>query len=402
MNGHRTITRLKLQNFLSFDNDGVDLELQPLNVLIGPNGSGKSNFLHAIRLLHCLPNGAKSFVTQGQSAIDYVWKGGDADDYISLDAWIRRSDWLQHEATQYHHAMLLFPFRNDLVFLKEHVVVESGGVGPIWQQDGREVGALRNVEVLDADGKRRVEHRFEKLDDKDRGGESATTASYGLVPFLNALTDAYNDMRIYGTQSFGIDAPPRKSQSTDLDQTALFDDSSNLPNVIEALQHQTQIMSRMNSYLQDFYPNAIRLVTGLAGNQVQLFLVEKGLKQTIPATRLSDGTIRFLCMLALLLHPDPPKVITLEEPELGLHPDVIRLVAKLLVEASVRCQIFVTTHSEVLVSALSDHAEAILICEKEDKGTQVRRLDSEQLAPWLKKYSLGELWMSGEIGGVRG
>ncbi|MFI5386535.1 MAG: AAA family ATPase [Fimbriimonadales bacterium] len=402
MKGHRTITRLKLQSFLSFDDEGIDLELQPLNVLIGPNGSGKSNFLEAIRLLHCLPNGTATFITRGQAPADYVWKGDANNTYFNLQAWLTIDDWLIDEPTEYHHVLALHPFLDRLRVLTEHIGVDANDIGTLWERSGPRVRVLRAVEVEDSDGQRRVENRLEKVEDGEENTDSGTAYGYASVPHLHVLANAYRGFRTYGTQSFGINAESRKPQKTDLDQASLFEDGSNLPNVIESLQHLTPVMNRINGYLQEFYPNAIRLTPGLRGGQTQLFLEERYLKQTLPATRLSDGTIRFLCMLALFLHPDPPKVITLEEPELGLHPDVIRLVAKLLVEASEKSQIFVTTHSEILVSALSDQPEAILICEKEEKGTQARRLNAEELTPWLKKYTLGELWMSGEIGGVRG
>ena len=84
-----------------------------------------------------------------------------------------------------------------------------------------------------------------------------------------------------------------------------------------------------------------------------------------------------------------------------MHPDVIPEVAKLLVEMSSRTQIFVTTHSDILVDALTDTPEAVIVCEKSEGATQLRRLDATQLKPWLEEYRLGELWTSGEIGGNR-
>ena len=112
-------------------------------------------------------------------------------------------------------------------------------------------------------------------------------------------------------------------------------------------------------------------------------------------------TLRYLCLLAILCHPNPPPVICLEEPELGLHPDIIPEVAKLLVEASSRTQLFVTTHSDILVNALSDAPEAVIVCEKLDGATQLQRLDAKELKPWLERYRLGDLWIRGDLGGTR-
>ena len=99
--------------------------------------------------------------------------------------------------------------------------------------------------------------------------------------------------------------------------------------------------------------------------------------------------------------PEPPKVICIEEPELGLHRDIIPEVGKLLIEASKRSQLFVTTHSDVLIDALSEVPEAVVVFDKVDGATQMRRLDAESLKPWLEKYRLGELWTSGRFGGNR-
>jgi predicted ATPase len=122
---------------------------------------------------------------------------------------------------------------------------------------------------------------------------------------------------------------------------------------------------------------------------------------SIPATRLSDGTLRYLCLLSILCHPKPPTLVCLEEPELGLHPDVLPTLAELLKEASERSQIIVTTHSDVLVDALTDQPETVLVAERSATGTTLTRLDAEKLRPWLEKYRLGQLWTRGEIGGTR-
>jgi predicted ATPase len=127
-------------------------------------------------------------------------------------------------------------------------------------------------------------------------------------------------------------------------------------------------------------------------------LHEEGLRKPIPATRLSDGTIRYMALLALLLSPSLPPLICIEEPELGLHPDALTLFAELLVEASARTQLIVTTHSDALVSALTEHADSVLVCEHVGR-TVIRRIESEKLRHWLDKYQLGDIWRMGELGG---
>jgi predicted ATPase len=101
------------------------------------------------------------------------------------------------------------------------------------------------------------------------------------------------------------------------------------------------------------------------------------------------------------LTPNPPPVICIEEPELGLHPDVLPVLAELFKDASERCQLIITTHSDILVDAMTDAPESIMVCERHSEGTSIKRLSETELRPWLEKYRLGELWSSGEIGGNR-
>jgi predicted ATPase len=109
--------------------------------------------------------------------------------------------------------------------------------------------------------------------------------------------------------------------------------------------------------------------------------------------------LRFLALLTLLLKPEPAPLICIEEPELGMHPDALAIIAELLVEASERTQVVVTTHSDVLVSALTEHADSVLVCEYLKGATQMQRLESKKLRHWLKKYRLGEIWRIGKLGG---
>ncbi len=152
--------------------------------------------------------------------------------------------------------------------------------------------------------------------------------------------------------------------------------------------------------LGKLFDGIVDLQCPVTGGTVSLFLEETG-NRSIPASRLSDGTLRYLCLLAVLLHPEPPPLICIEEPELGLHPDLLPTLADLLVEASERSQLIVTTHSDVLVDALTDRPESVVVCEKHDGRTEMKRLDKADLAKWLEDYRLGDLWTSGELGGNR-
>jgi predicted ATPase len=151
--------------------------------------------------------------------------------------------------------------------------------------------------------------------------------------------------------------------------------------------------------MQRFLPRFTRLTTKIEGGSVQIYLHEDGLKTPVPATRLSDGTIRFLALLAVLLHPNKAPLLCIEEPELGLHPDALAIIAELLVAAKSKTQVIVTTHSDVLVSALTEEADSVLISEYIGGSTEFRRVEPAKLAKWLEQYRLGEIWRMGKLGG---
>lgn len=153
------------------------------------------------------------------------------------------------------------------------------------------------------------------------------------------------------------------------------------------------------SGLQGLYEGLTDFEVVTEGGTVQIFFTEGDF--SIPATRLCDGTLRYLCLLAVLLDPTPPPLICIEEPELGLHPDVLPKIADLLVDSSKRTQLIVTTHSDVLIDALSEQPESVLVCEKHEGQTQIKRLNRADIAHWLEDYRLGQLWTRGEIGGTR-
>jgi predicted ATPase len=218
-------------------------------------------------------------------------------------------------------------------------------------------------------------------------------------PELTWLGQSFRKIRIYRNWSFGRNTAPRLPQKTDLANDMLEPDASNLGLVLNRLRRDPDVKKRLLEALQVLYQGIDDYDLLLEGGTVQVFFMEG--RFPIPATRLSDGTLRYLCLLTILCHPSPPPLICIEEPELGLHPDVLPTLADLMKEASQRTQLIVTTHSDILVDAMTDCPEAVWVCEKDESGTQMRHLTREQLEPWLEKYRLGELWTRGEIGGTR-
>lgn len=382
MEGKRLFGGIELKNLLSFGESGASLELGPLNVLIGPNASGKSNLIEAISLLAAAPRDLLVPIREGGGVLEWLWKGARNPEAemiarLSLD----KGELLYR---------LSFTSENSRFHLIGEMLENSGakvlyssvgkGNHPVVRLTG---SSLVKSVIID-----RNQSIFGQLKDPVHHQEITETGKqFGQIRFFRGL-------------SSGSSSVLRRPQSTDLPDDFLLEDGSNLGLVLNKLQNLPPTKRLLLEKLKPFYEGIEDFVTQVQGGTIQVFMHEQGDK-TIPAVRLSDGTLRYLCLLAILCHPEPPPLICLEEPEAGLHPDVIPKIAELLVEASKRTQLIVTTHSDALVSALSETPEAIVVCERDKDGTTLRRLEPARLAEWLERYKLGELWSMGEIGGNR-
>jgi predicted ATPase len=219
-------------------------------------------------------------------------------------------------------------------------------------------------------------------------------------PELSYLADVYAKVRLYREWSFGRSSIFRSPQSADLPSDRLEEDFSNLGLFLNHLRGVPKAKNRIVEHLRDLYDGLDDFDVRIKGGTVEVFLTEGDF--VIPASRLSDGTLRYLCLLAILCDPMPPSLVCIEEPELGLHPDMLPKIADLLIEASTRTQLVITTHSDSLVDAMSERPESVVVVEKHDGQTQTRRLENDaELQEWLQKYRLGQLWIRGEIGGTR-
>jgi len=402
MDGKRLIHTLTLRNFLSFGADAQEIELQPLNVLIGPNASGKSNLLEALSVLQATPRDLAGLIRRGGGVGEWLWKGGEASPTAEISAVI---DYPERET----------PLGYQLCFTS---VGQRFGVADerVWHDRGTD----RHYHYVWQGGQPAIVSRQDPEEDTGTVGTPARVAHFlgehELSPEQSVLSQRqdpehypevtylgrqFNQMRLYTDWNLGRKSPPRLPQLPDLPSDFLLEDASNLGLVLNDLQHRRDPWQQLLADLQKLYDAAEQLTVRILGGTVQVFLHERGLTQPVPATRLSDGILRFLCLLSIVRHPEPPPVVCIEEPELGLHPDIIPLVGELLLEASERTQLVVTTHSETLVSALTEVPEAIIVCERDDRGTQLRRLEADKLRDWLTSYALGEVWRMGEIGGTR-
>ena len=400
------IKSIKLTNFLSFGNEQDEIELRPLNIIIGTNGSGKSNFLEAFDLLQNLPSNIGLPIREGGNVSDWLYKGSHNNNPdASLDVVINNPLIIarRHDDLRYTISFNGSWFVDGINITEEKLASkeplhEKNEPYIYYQLKNREL--IVNVQNSDLE----ADSQYKTL----RSGEIDTTQSIlaqkrdtFYYPEMTMLALNFSQIRLYRDWQFGRYTPPRLRQKADMLNQYLEPDCSNLGLVLNQIEMNPTAKTRLLKELQYFYKDVENFGVSISNNTVQIYFREFGLKSSVPATRLSDGTLRYLCLLAILCNPYLPPLVCIEEPELGLHPDVFPGLVKLLREVSERCQLIITTHSEAFVDLFTDDPESIMVAEKSENGTQLARLNKEQLKPWLEKYRLGNLWTRGDIGGTR-
>lgn len=220
-----------------------------------------------------------------------------------------------------------------------------------------------------------------------------------LYPEITSVGDLFKKILIYRSWQFGPTSNLRAPCQIGLPSNVLMEDFSNLPARLAILKKDPKTKRRFLDALRELAPQYEDFEVIPEANSLQLYITEG--ERNVPAQRLSDGTLRYICLLCILINPGDAKLIVIEEPELGLHPDILPVIRDLMVEASQHTQLVVTTHSTQLVDAMSDYAQFVLVCEKDGATSSLTRLDQNEISHWRAFGSLGQLWMQGHLGGTR-
>ncbi|MBI5121698.1 MAG: AAA family ATPase [Rhodospirillales bacterium] len=330
------IKRITLRNFKSFRH--LDsFEMRPINILIGANGSGKSNFLSVFELLRAASR-------------------HDIYGYVAQKAGASR-----------------FLFNGPTISTEASTELDYGSFS--W------TATLRLAE----------NNRF------DVSEAFTNNTSTGADELLATEFDAIS----YHFMNTDWNSPLRLSTSDIHDVDYLKKDGSNLAAYLLWLKrkhrdHFSMILSAIQlvaPFILDIDPRPLR------DNErfVEFRWRQRGMEDDLFAYHLSDGTLRFICLAALLLQPEPPALIIIDEPELGLHPHAITILSGMLKAASEKSQVVLATQSELLIGVFEP--EDVIVVEQGDSGTTLKRLDTEQLQDWLKRYTLGDLWQKNILGG---
>ncbi len=389
------LSRIEIEGYRSLKHIKME-DMGGLTVLIGPNGSGKTNLLDAFALMSEAAFGSLAEGINKRGGIEtLLCRGCERKLFFGFD--FESVGQFAEEKAEVHYQVQIRP-------------VGFSPTIPFEQVSKAPVPPHRDPLYLmhrDREGTCIFFNKLLGQKDEVKGLESPAELAIFQVKDQTSYPTPYKVLRhlqewvFYRPIDVGPSSPIRQAQIV-RPGTRLTADMSNLASVFHSIQNQyPAVWDEINEILKNVYEDFRYISFPPEGGDGKIILrwwehpFEK--EYGFSADLLSDGTLRLLALLAMLKSPNPPPLICLDEPELGLHPDWVKLVAELLESAATRTQLIVATHSPTLVSHVAP--EHVAVVEKEDGATVVHQLTEAELADWLDRFSLGELWEAGHIGG---
>lgn len=398
------IKELIIRDFFSFKGEHT-IELTPgVNILLGINGSGKTSFLRAVTLLY------EGIAGGGLSALFRQWGtynaiinacGEDKPECFSIT--------YVFDAETLKKLVPASPFRKDVYY--------KITVFPIG--DGTSYSLCETLYSEDSRGKKKT---FSYLEFRNGIGQISVRTKNGIEVekygggmlsaqelVLRQITDPQRYLpsfvvreaisSVAGYSKFNFDKVRQPAESNDMKR--LISTGENLSQLLSNLNNNhTFQYEKIRESLSDINPNFTGIGYHFFGSRLYLSLREKNLSHAIDALHISDGTLKYMLLLAIFHNPNRGALVYIDEPESCLHPDMIRSVAKMVKSAAKTSQIIVATHSALLLNAFE--LDDILVFEKNDRNeSQIKRYSEGDFEDYEGEILPGQLWLNGEIGGKR-
>jgi predicted ATPase len=397
------IKSIRLQNFFGFQDCTINLE-KGENVLVGINGSGKSNFFKAIRLLK-----------EGVAGKDGLVK-------LIMQDWGGFSVLKNYNTSQKENVKVEFTLDPNVVKafgfkFKEPIIYSITIKG---------IGTGNNYSLDESISIHRTDENFIYLDFKNGSGHLLErfeeAGRFKLIKYSNfneqelvlrtifepdrfyaqsTIKESIQEINIYSPFETSLNSSIRKSVIPTLEDK-LAGDGGNLPVVLFNLKHKERnAFKKIEESLRQVNENFDEIDFDQRSiGRIELLLVEKGLNKSTSILHVSDGTLRFLCLMAIFYNPKRGSVICIDEPELGLHPDMINTLRLAIEHAAETSQIIISTHSPHLLDYFE--LENIRVFEKDDNNsTEVSQFTDEDFKGWYETFNPGQMWRAGDIGGNR-
>lgn len=361
MENNQFIKAISIKGFKSIKE--LSLPLKKVNILIGENGIGKTNFISAFELLRAIyDKDLQTYVLLKGGANSLLYMGRKQTPDISLELEI------EHDSKLNRFGVLLRESQDRLIIDRTYT---SYYFAPTWHQQ------ICDKDVLEASIK------------DDRSGQA-----YYVSPLLNRF-------EVYHFHDTGDHSPIKGVKNLD-DNIKLHRDGSNLAPFLYFLKERApknfSLIEHAVASIAPFFKSFLLTPDRLAQNKIRLEWLHTFMGDTpMNEWQLSDGTLRFICLATLLLQPNPPQTIIIDEPELGLHPQAINVLSSLIKKASDKSQIIVTTQSVGLIDNFSP--EDIIVLNRDGANTSFKRLQADELDAWADEYSIGEMWEMNIFGG---
>jgi predicted ATPase len=361
----KALDKLTIKGFKSIKSL-EDFELKNLNIMIGGNGAGKSNFVDVFRMLRAMVD--ENFAT-------FIKSRGGADDFMFNGP--KSTKAIEAEFTFGNNA---YSFKLEPTASEEFAITEE------WEKYGTLGKCI---------GKGNRESKItENKDEKSVIYRNSAGIGY-------YIHNSISNWVVYHFHDTSANAPMRRSEIT-ADNARLRPDASNIApfllelrgNAPKAYIEIVESIKLVTPFFDDFI---LKPKQNGEKEKVNLSWKQKGSDYPMQPYHFSDGTIRFICLATALLQPNLPSTIIIDEPELGLHPYAIEILAELIKAASQKTQVVVSTQSPALIDNFAP--EDVIVVNRENGESTFKRLDAKELSQWLEEYSLGELWRKNIVTG---